>query len=515
MFALVGDDAPLSGSDEAVPPLPDELAWADLQEAVAYEAGTWAPVTDPACECRHCQPPAAEQEVGLGAYSSAAEEFAAHYRAAQHSMALAWKAAAALHEHVLSERGPNSAEHVGSHLALLMGVHPRTGTAMCVTAVRAARDLPQLAELVQSGKLTDKHVYALLDEVGRWTDNDEQALLVLEQTLSRCARRADRYGWPTPGEIKRQLKAVALLNDMKAAEKKRQSVAERRGVSLSQTGPGGAALTIDGPDAQLLLAYRAIQERAEAMTHLEGDTRTRAQREADAAVELLTVDAETAPGGAVSARPTTGLDGQPLDLVVRGAHIAVVAPYSVLEGGDHELAEVPGFGYLLPSTARELAEHAERFHRVAVDAITGEVLAVDDAVRPSGHELGSDGEDGPDVDPGDGRALLRELVTRDVIWRDLSTSAYRVPGRLRRMVEARDRTCTFPGCTVAGSSCDIDHREEWPRGGTHIGNCHALCRRHHRAKQFYFAAVTLDSATGDTCWTSYEGTTYRRPPPRY
>jgi hypothetical protein len=68
---------------------------------------------------------------------------------------------------------------------------------------------------------------------------------------------------------------------------------------------------------------------------------------------------------------------------------------------------------------------------------------------------------------------------------------------------------------VPGTYCDTDHRDEWPRGGTHPDNCHLLCRRHHRAKQFYFAQVTLDPTTGDTCWTTHEGTTYRRPPPRW
>jgi hypothetical protein len=68
---------------------------------------------------------------------------------------------------------------------------------------------------------------------------------------------------------------------------------------------------------------------------------------------------------------------------------------------------------------------------------------------------------------------------------------------------------------VPGRYCDVDHREEWPRGGTHQDNCHVLCRRNHRAKQFYFALLTLDPATGDSCWTTHEGATYRRPPPRW
>jgi hypothetical protein len=300
------------------------------------------------------------------------------------------------------------------------------------------------------------------------------------------------------------------------------------------------------------------------MGRVEGDRRTREQREYDAFYELCTVDAHLPDEGAVSACPTTGLDGQPTELVVRGAHIAVVAPYSVTQGGDLELAEVPGYGYLLPSTTRELMEHADRFQRVAVDARTGEVLAVDDAVPgpnrarhprnpqqvapEGGSREGEPGDDppagggsrppgpgpgsppGPELlrDPGpvdqpdrggggvsSAAALLRELAARNVVWRDLSSSAYRTPSRLRRFIEHRDRTCTFPGCTVPGAYCDIDHREEWPRGGTHAGNCHVLCRRHHRAKQFYFSAVTLDPATGDTCWTTPDGATYRRPPPRY
>jgi hypothetical protein len=518
---LGDDDAPAFAPhalEEVLPELPADLAAADAAEAELYARGEWAPLTSPPCLCRHCASPSDDPAAGLGRYASAAEEFGAHFRAAKVSTALAWRAAAALHDQVLAERGPSAAEHVGSHLALLMGVHSRTGTSVCVTAVRASRDLPRLAELVLAGRITDKHVQALLDEVGKWTDSDEQARALLEQTLALCEERAQSSGWPTPGELKKALQRVAILNDLRAAEKRRKSIAERRGVSLWQSGPGGATLTIEGPDLPLVLAHRAIQERAEAMRHLEGDTRSRDQREYDAAIELLTVDAEQPPGGGVSARPTTGLDGEPLELVVRGSQVAVVMPYSVAKGGDHELAEVPGLGPILPSTARALLEHADSLQRVAVDATTGTVLAVDDKVPgpnrtnpktrardTSASQVTSHQE----VEP------LSELAGRKVIRRDLNTSAYRVPGRLRRFVEHRDRTCCFPGCTVPGRFCDVDHREEWPRGRTDPENCHCLCRRHHRAKQFYFAEVVLDPLTGDTLWVTYDGETYRRAQPRY
>jgi hypothetical protein len=95
---------------------------------------------------------------------------------------------------------------------------------------------------------------------------------------------------------------------------------------------------------------------------------------------------------------------------------------------------------------------------------------------------------------------------------DPTSSAYRVPRRLRQHLERRDRTCTFPGCTVPGHQCDIDHRELWPYGPTIETNCHCLCRRHHRAKQCYFT-VELDPHTGDTLWTTPDGRQYSRRPP--
>ena len=580
--------------DECVPELPAELVEQLSDEAARYGAGEWIWTTDPDCTCSGgclCGiDPTLRERTAAGIPRSLAAAFEREFRAGQRAKAASWRAAVALHDLVLAERGPLAAEHVGSELAVRMGVHPRTGMTLMCTALRAVKQVPRLVELVEAGCLSDRHVQVLLDEVGKWTDSDAQAQLVLEQTLVRCAERAERYGWPTPGEIKKVLQRVALLHDLRAADKRRKSVAERRGVGLQQTGPGAAMLSIEGPD--LPLAYRAIQDRAEAMKHLEGDTRSREQREYDAAIELLTIDADLPIGGGVSARPSTGLLGEPLELVVRGAHVAVLTPYSLTQGGELELAEVPGFGYLLPSTTRELIETADSFTRVAVDAVTGEVLAVDDAIpgpdraaRRERHRArtaaraaaqspepdidpredpepphdrgdeddGGDGGGGHDDGGGAGRdpdpppvpptpsgvspepetdqdtddrdpdspsvsiavAQLRALADRKVIWRDLNTSGYRVPGRLRKLVEHRDRTCCFPGCTVPGRYCDVDHREEWPRGGTHPDNTHVLCRRHHRAKQFYFADVTLDPTTGDTCWTTFEGSTYRRPPPRY
>jgi antitoxin (DNA-binding transcriptional repressor) of toxin-antitoxin stability system len=317
------------------------------------------------------------------------------------------------------------------------------------------------------------------------------------------------------------------------------------------------------------------------MGRLPGDTRTLTQRMHDAAYELLTVDAH----GGQSAVPAVGADGEPVTLTVGGMQVALIMPVSVALGGDRELAEIPGLGPVLPSTARELLAHADTVQRITVDASTGQVLTVDTPVpgparlhepdaeqqphedpapaspEPTDHaEPGepsapepdtesrtADAADpqisstlappepqpsllphpGPDATPPTGlepdktsavpepvRVLLERLTSAPVEIRDLSSQAYRPPDRLRRHAERRDRTCTFPGCTVPGERCDIDHREPWPHGPTTDTNCHCLCRRHHRAKQAYFT-IELDPDTGDTIWTTPVGPQYRRPPPTY
>jgi hypothetical protein len=61
---------------------------------------------------------------------------------------------------------------------------------------------------------------------------------------------------------------------------------------------------------------------------------------------------------------------------------------------------------------------------------------------------------------------------------------YRPPARMRRLVQARNRTCGFPTCRRPAEACDLDHTLPYHRGGpTCPCNLAPLCRRHHRLKQ--------------------------------
>ena len=96
--------------------------------------------------------------------------------------------------------------------------------------------------------------------------------------------------------------------------------------------------------------------------------------------------------------------------------------------------------------------------------------------------------------------------------RDLSTAGYRVPARLRRVLEHRDRTCVFPGCTRPASRADVDHRIPWPAGRTSAENLQCLCRRHHRAKQ---AVFTVLADHDGTWWITRGGWRFLRRPRGY
>ena len=95
------------------------------------------------------------------------------------------------------------------------------------------------------------------------------------------------------------------------------------------------------------------------------------------------------------------------------------------------------------------------------------------------------------------------MRTDPVVTADLASSHYRPSRRLTRLVEARDRTCIFPGCHRPASRTDTDHRIPWPIGPTDADNLQCLCRHHHRAKHTSFTVTR--GPDGSYLWTSRGG----------
>src|SRR6476469_10452165 len=114
---------------------------------------------------------------------------------------------------------------------------------------------------------------------------------------------------------------------------------------------------LEAPLEQVAAAHARIDAEARRLK-AAGDTRTLDQLRCDVTLELLTLGT---------------IDGQE----AADWTVAVVVPLSVIEGDDFEVAEIPGFGPILPSTARDLAWQASRFEQIAVDE-NGEVIALSD-----------------------------------------------------------------------------------------------------------------------------------------
>jgi hypothetical protein len=403
------------------------------------------------------------------------EQFGAAFSAQQQATLATWRLVQACWEATARRDRP----FVDDELGLIMNVHPATAEALLAEVMLAA-PFPVLLEEWETGHLTDRHVKAATKQLYSCLTEEDQRRAVLDRVLQRCRDRAQQgHSWPKPGELARMITAAALLLDLDAARRQQQQAADRRGVDAVPLPHGQAQLVVEGPQEHVLEMATAIRARAEEMGREPGDERTLAQREFDAAHELL----------------TTGASGE------SRVHVEaqVVVPITTATGDADELGELPDLGPVHPETCRDLLSRADTLRRICVDGVTGRVVAVDDAIRVNG-----------DADAIS--AALQAMQTDPVVLRDLSTPAYRPTRRALRFVRTRDRTCRFPGCTRPARWTDVDHEEAWPLGPTTPRNLHCLCRHHHRAKQSDLFTVRTEP-DGTTVWTTRTGREYRRPPP--
>ncbi|OZM71876.1 HNH endonuclease [Amycolatopsis antarctica] len=109
-------------------------------------------------------------------------------------------------------------------------------------------------------------------------------------------------------------------------------------------------------------------------------------------------------------------------------------------------------------------------------------------------------------------SVLRKVVTGTV--RDLGRTRYRPPAALAEWVKVRDRECRMPGCHRPSHVSDIDHTDDWARGGsTSADNLTGLCRRHHRLKDLPGWHFATDDAGALHIRTPTGQHHHRRPEP--
>ncbi|WP_147680228.1 HNH endonuclease signature motif containing protein [Actinomyces ruminicola] len=108
------------------------------------------------------------------------------------------------------------------------------------------------------------------------------------------------------------------------------------------------------------------------------------------------------------------------------------------------------------------------------------------------------------------RRLVTDPVSGTVV--DVGRTHYRPPVALRELVQARDGSCTFPGCTTPAARCDTDHIQPWAEGGaTSLSNLTSLCQAHHRLKHTPGWSLSRTDS-GDLTWHTPSGARYQRSP---
>jgi len=76
--------------------------------------------------------------------------------------------------------------------------------------------------------------------------------------------------------------------------------------------------------------------------------------------------------------------------------------------------------------------------------------------------------------------ITRIVLDPDGLPLDVGRTQRLVPPHIRRAVEIRDRGCIFTGCHAPTWWCDTHHKIEWALGGeTSLDNSALLCERHH------------------------------------
>ncbi|MFD5248697.1 DUF222 domain-containing protein [Amycolatopsis sp. NPDC058340] len=152
------------------------------------------------------------------------------------------------------------------------------------------------------------------------------------------------------------------------------------------------------------------------------------------------------------------------------AHVHVYVDLLTLTGAREDPATLAGYGPIPGWLAREIAvDPGSTWSRLITDPTTGQLL-----------------EAGP--------------------------GTYRPPTSLARLIKARDRECTHPGCHRPAELSEIDHTTTWARHGhTDHHNCHAACKIHNMLKEEP-GWHTEPTANGGTTITTPTGRTYTTGP---
>jgi uncharacterized protein DUF222 len=282
-----------------------------------------------------------------------------------------------------------------------------------VRIARGLEEMPDTRRALDEGELSMSAVRVLVAA----READREAFRDSEAALVEAARIHSMQDLQRVAAYWRQ----AVEREQALDSDKRVRANRRLHASVTFLGMVRVDGNLDPETGETLLTALSAVLDAESRTGQEGDSRTPAQRRADALGEICRQWLDLAD------RPNVGGERP---------HVTMTVKAEVPR--DHGMArsELDHVGPVQPEIAR----------RLACDASIRRVVMA-----------------GPS-----------EPI-------DVGRQTPVVPPAMRRAVIVRDRHCQFPGCDRPHTWCDAHHVVHWADGGpTGLPNLLLLCRRHHR-----------------------------------
>lgn len=350
-------------------------------------------------------------------------------------------------------------------IAAALRISPNTAQHRIDTATLLVHHLPDTTRALADGSISTAHANAIARESAPliYGGVDKSLIAKIEAKALASAE------FSTPNQIAVAIRKAVAQAAPQELEERFASAREERKVVCYPERDGMASITalLTAPDARLVM--RSIEKRISEESPSTGSSqdqpwRSADQRRADAFLDFFTKKDSGAVDGQSEAE-----GGQEHEVSRKSSAmtINVIVDLPTLLGLADNPAELSGYGAIPASMARELAK-SHQWKRFITDPLSGELL-------------------------------------------DVGRTKYQPPEALVEFIQARDRTCRFPGCRRAAELSDIDHAIPWEEGGlTNSANLGALCRRHHRLKT-HGGWKIISNADGSCEWTSPYGKKYSVP----
>ncbi|TFB90696.1 HNH endonuclease [Cryobacterium algoricola] len=324
---------------------------------------------------------------------------------------------------------------------------PRRTTETLIEASRTlAEELPATREALSSGAISYRHAQVIMDQAWGIRMGDDPVSAARARAVFEDVLVPDAE-FLTVAKLADRARRVRERTHPETITARHQKSVEDRHVVFQALNDSMASLYVTGDAEKIQAAYHRTLDTA---LTLQGpdEERTLTQLAADVLTDVLI-------GGVTPDGVGTGV----------AAQVNVTVPVLTLLGKSEEPGYLAGYGPIDPDTARRLAAGAPSFTRLLTHPETGVVLS-----------MGRD--------------------------------TYKVPAALKKWLEVRDETCTFPGCRRSAKRSDVDHSVEWQHGGeTDAMNLAHLCPYHHAVKS-YTRWTPRHLGDGRIEWTSPAGYRY-------